>query len=84
MVKSVRKLIGATNPLEAEPGTIRGDLAVQTGRNVIHGSDSPKNGERETGAEPPLHRTAVCSLSERLCMRCQAGAAAGPQLCASS
>ena len=49
MVKSARKLIGATNPLESEPGTIRGDLAVQTGRNVVHGSDSPENGERETG-----------------------------------
>lgn len=57
MVKSARKLIGATNPLEAEPGTIRGDLAVQTGRNVVHGSDSPENGERETGActVPPPH-----------------------------
>lgn len=55
MVKSARKLIGATNPLEAEPGTIRGDLAVQTGRNVIHGSDSPENGERETGT-CPFHR----------------------------
>lgn len=48
VVKSARKLIGATNPLEAEPGTIRGDLAIQTGRNVVHGSDSPENGERET------------------------------------
>ncbi|KAK9805142.1 hypothetical protein WJX72_001648 [[Myrmecia] bisecta] len=47
VVKSARKLIGATNPLEAEPGTIRGDFAVQTGRNVVHGSDSPENGERE-------------------------------------
>ncbi|KAJ8536593.1 hypothetical protein K7X08_034994 [Anisodus acutangulus] len=36
-----------TNPLNAEPGTIRGDLAVQTGRNVVHGSDSPDNGKRE-------------------------------------
>lgn len=49
VVASARKLIGATNPLNAEPGTIRGDLAVQTGRNVVHGSDSPDNGERETG-----------------------------------
>ncbi|KAF8399849.1 hypothetical protein HHK36_015745 [Tetracentron sinense] len=47
VVASARKLIGATNPLQAEPGTIRGDLAVQTGRNVIHGSDSPENGVRE-------------------------------------
>lgn len=47
VVASARKLIGSTNPLQAEPGTIRGDLAVQTGRNVVHGSDSPENGERE-------------------------------------
>ncbi|GMP34049.1 hypothetical protein CsSME_00007091 [Camellia sinensis var. sinensis] len=48
-VASARKLIGATNPLQAEPGTIRGDLAVQMGRNVVHGSDSPENGKREIG-----------------------------------
>ncbi|KAJ1265644.1 hypothetical protein BS78_08G092200, partial [Paspalum vaginatum] len=47
VVASARKLIGATNPLQAEPGTIRADLAVQTGRNVVHGSDSPDNGKRE-------------------------------------
>ncbi|KAL5543952.1 hypothetical protein UlMin_007736 [Ulmus minor] len=47
VVASARKLIGSTDPLQAEPGTIRGDLAVQTGRNVIHGSDSPENGKRE-------------------------------------
>ena len=39
VIESARKLIGATKPLEAEPGTIRGDLAVNIGRNVIHGSD---------------------------------------------
>ncbi|KNA09467.1 hypothetical protein SOVF_153170 [Spinacia oleracea] len=49
VVASSRKLIGATDPLQAEPGTIRGDLAVQTGRNVVHGSDSPDNGKREIG-----------------------------------
>lgn len=48
VVASARKLIGATNPLQSEPGTIRGDFAIQVGRNVIHGSDSPENGERET------------------------------------
>ncbi|KAI4341356.1 hypothetical protein MLD38_026088 [Melastoma candidum] len=47
IVASARKLIGSTNPLQAEPGTIRGDLAVQTGRNIVHGSDSPENGKRE-------------------------------------
>ncbi|KAJ7956092.1 Nucleoside diphosphate kinase [Quillaja saponaria] len=49
VVASARKLIGSTNPLQAEPGTIRGDLSVQTGRNVVHGSDSPENGRREIG-----------------------------------
>jgi nucleoside-diphosphate kinase len=49
VVASARKLIGATNPLEAEPGTIRGDFAIEVGRNIVHGSDSVENGERETG-----------------------------------
>tara|TARA_Y100001968_G_C19449410_1_gene767486 strand:+ start:1265 stop:1723 length:459 start_codon:yes stop_codon:yes gene_type:complete len=39
VIASARKLIGATKPLEADPGTIRGDLAINIGRNVIHGSD---------------------------------------------
>jgi nucleoside-diphosphate kinase len=42
-----RTLIGATNPAEAAPGTIRGDLALDIGRNVIHGSDSPASAKRE-------------------------------------
>ena len=47
VVKSARLMIGATNPLESAPGTIRGDLAVEVGRNVIHGSDSVESAERE-------------------------------------
>ena len=39
VILSARKLIGATKPIEAEPGTIRGDLAIDIGRNIIHGSD---------------------------------------------
>tara|TARA_Y100001978_G_C23700031_1_gene440204 strand:- start:2748 stop:3203 length:456 start_codon:yes stop_codon:yes gene_type:complete len=39
VILSSRKLIGATKPLEADPGTIRGDLAINIGRNIIHGSD---------------------------------------------
>jgi nucleoside-diphosphate kinase len=46
-VPIVRKLIGATNPAEAVPGTIRGDLALETGKNVIHASDSPESAVRE-------------------------------------
>ena len=41
VISSARKMIGATKPLEADPGTIRGDLAVNIGRNIIHGSDGP-------------------------------------------
>jgi nucleoside-diphosphate kinase len=43
----VRNLMGATNPIEAAPGTIRGDLALEVGENLIHGSDSPESAARE-------------------------------------
>ena len=43
----VRTVMGATNPREAAPGTIRGDLALETGENVVHGSDGPESAERE-------------------------------------
>lgn len=46
-VKSMRSLMGATNPVEATPGSIRGDFATEIGENIVHGSDSPENGERE-------------------------------------
>ncbi len=46
-VKIVRNLVGATNPEEALPGTIRGDFGLEIGRNVIHASDSIKSAERE-------------------------------------
>ena len=49
VIASARKLIGATKPLEAEPGTIRGDLAINIGRNVVHGSDAPETAEFEIG-----------------------------------
>ncbi|MEX0664812.1 MAG: nucleoside-diphosphate kinase [Acidimicrobiia bacterium] len=45
--KVVRGLMGATNPREAAPGTIRGDLALVTGENLVHGSDGPESAERE-------------------------------------
>ena len=45
----MRKLMGATNPVEAAPGTIRGDFGVCMDENVIHGSDSPESAEREIG-----------------------------------
>jgi nucleoside-diphosphate kinase len=45
--KVVRTLMGVTNPKEAAPGTIRGDLALETGENLVHGSDSPESAARE-------------------------------------
>ncbi|RQD84899.1 MAG: nucleoside-diphosphate kinase [Methanocalculus sp. MSAO_Arc2] len=47
VVSIVRSLIGATNPVDAQPGTIRGDFAVDIGRNVIHASDSKESADRE-------------------------------------
>src|SRR5438477_95305 len=46
-VQAARQVIGATNPLEAAPGSIRGDHALEVGRNMVHGSDSPSSAERE-------------------------------------
>ena len=46
-VAGMRQLMGATNPLEATPGSIRGDLATVIGENIVHGSDSPESAERE-------------------------------------
>src|SRR5579884_444373 len=47
--KVVRTLMGATNPLEAAPGTIRGDLATVMTENLVHGSDGPESAAREIG-----------------------------------
>ncbi|MBO1003052.1 nucleoside-diphosphate kinase [Pseudogracilibacillus auburnensis] len=47
VVKTSRHMIGATNPQEANPGSIRGDYAVTVGKNIIHGSDSLESAERE-------------------------------------
>ena len=46
-VETVRNTMGATNPVAAAPGTIRGDLAIEIGRNLIHGSDSAEAAEHE-------------------------------------
>ena len=48
-VAAARQVIGATNPLEASPGSIRGDLAIATGANLVHGSDGPESAAREIG-----------------------------------
>lgn len=47
--KVVRNLMGATNPRDAAPGTIRGDLAIEMTENLVHGSDSPESAAREIG-----------------------------------
>jgi nucleoside-diphosphate kinase len=46
-VPAARQVIGATNPVEAAPGSIRGDFAIETGTNLVHGSDSDESAERE-------------------------------------
>jgi nucleoside-diphosphate kinase len=48
-IKAMRTLMGATNPADAAPGTIRGDLALSMPDNLVHGSDSPDSAERELG-----------------------------------
>ena len=48
-VAVVRTLMGPTNPIDAPPGTIRGDLAIELTQNLIHGSDSPESAQRELG-----------------------------------
>ena len=48
-IEAFRALAGATDPVKALPGTIRGDLALEVGENIVHGSDSPESAEREIG-----------------------------------
>jgi nucleoside-diphosphate kinase len=48
-VKAARQVIGATDPLEAAMGSIRGDFALEVGRNMVHGSDSTESAAREIG-----------------------------------
>ena len=46
-VSTVRTMMGATNPLDSAPGTLRGDFALEIGQNIVHGSDSPDSAARE-------------------------------------
>jgi nucleoside-diphosphate kinase len=48
-VTAARQIIGATNPLDAAPGSIRGDFALEVQTNLVHGSDSPESSAREVG-----------------------------------
>lgn len=47
VIATARQMMGSTNPIDAQPGTIRGDFGLTVGKNVIHGSDSPESAERE-------------------------------------
>lgn len=47
VIAAARQMMGATNPKDSQPGTIRGDFAVTVGKNIIHGSDSAASAERE-------------------------------------
>ncbi|OZI11663.1 nucleoside-diphosphate kinase [Bacillaceae bacterium SAS-127] len=47
VITTARQMMGATNPKDAAPGTIRGDFGITVGKNIIHGSDSPESAERE-------------------------------------
>ncbi len=49
VIEMVREAVGATDPRKSAPGTIRGDLAVFTGKNIVHASDSPESAKREIG-----------------------------------
>ncbi|WP_417900007.1 nucleoside-diphosphate kinase [Bacillus haimaensis] len=49
VIATARQMMGATNPKDAAPGTIRGEYAAIVGKNIIHGSDSPESAEREIG-----------------------------------
>src|SRR5581483_5925375 len=46
-IEAARQTMGKTNPVQAAPGTIRGDLGIETGRNLVHGSDGPESATRE-------------------------------------
>jgi nucleoside-diphosphate kinase len=54
-IKAARQVIGATNPLEAAPGSIRGDYALEVQTNMVHGSDAPESAAREIGLFFPEH-----------------------------
>ena len=48
-IAAARQVIGATNPLQANTGSIRGDYAIEVGQNMVHGSDAPESAAREVG-----------------------------------
>jgi nucleoside-diphosphate kinase len=64
-ISLIRKMVGATNPKEADIGTIRGDYAIDTGRNIIHASDSPQSAEKEISLFFSDEEICECSFPDR-------------------
>jgi nucleoside-diphosphate kinase len=64
-ISLIRKMVGATNPKEADIGTIRGDYAIDTGRNIIHASDSPQSAPREISLFFTTEEICDCSFPDR-------------------
>ena len=63
-ISAARQVIGATNPLEATTGSIRGDFAIAVGQNMVHGSDSPESGQREAALFFPSSDTGTPPTSD--------------------
>ncbi len=74
-VRAARQVIGATNPLEATTGSIRGDFAVEVGQNMVHGSDSAESAEREANAVLPRPLILASASPQRRAILEQAGIA---------
>ena len=72
-VRAARQVIGATNPLEATTGSIRGDFAVAVGQNMVHGSDSAESAEREASAVLPRPLILASGSPQRRAILEQAG-----------
>ncbi|WP_406657031.1 nucleoside-diphosphate kinase [Methanolobus sp. ZRKC2] len=64
----MRAVNGATNPVDALPGTIRGDFAIETGRNVVHASDSPESASREISIHFKESEIANYSKIDEVCL----------------
>ncbi|ADI74259.1 Nucleoside-diphosphate kinase [Methanohalobium evestigatum Z-7303] len=64
----MRSMNGATKPIEAQPGTIRGDFAIETGRNVVHASDSKETAEKEIALHFSESETTTYSRIDEVCL----------------
>ena len=67
-IKIMRAVNGATNPVEALPGTIRGDFAIETGRNIVHASDSNESAEREIAIHFDGSEIAAYTKIDEVCL----------------